>query len=228
MVTWRDADGVERTEELQGRVRKRRAARAATFWPERVLATLHWYAVLCRAGTEFAVEALLEARGFVAIVPMQTEYRHVNRYVRRKHQVSYPVAPRYVLIGFNETQLRGGARNKHGRLVGARAPWHEVFSITMVQSVVGVDGYPMPMLAKETARFVRAHGYHEAPKEQQHMRTGREFRAGDMVEVVEGSLAGMTVRVHAIVGDKARVLLPLFGKAEQEIGLPLANLEIAD
>lgn len=228
MVTWRDADGIERTEDRQGRIRKRRASRAAAYWPERHLALLHWYAVLCRAGTEFAVEAILEATGFVAIVPMHTEYRRVNRYVKRKHGVSYPVAPRYVLVGFNEAQLRGGVRDKKGRLRGGIPPWHMLFRISMVHSVVGVDGAPMEMLSDQTARFIRAHGHREAPAEQRHMRTGREFKAGDMVEVVEGSLAGMTIRVHAIEGDKAKVLLPLFGKAEQEFKLPLANLEIAD
>lgn len=190
------------------------AVRPALLWPTRMLESLNWYAVLARPGTEFAVEALLERRGFVAIVPLHTEYRHVNRYVRRKVKRTYVLAPRYVLVGFGAHQLRNGI-----------PPWNEVFSITMVHAVVGLDGEPWRMRGKAVAAFIRAHGLYEAPEEQQHMRTHREFKVGDTVEVVEGSLAGMRVQVHAIDGAAARVLLPLFGKKEQEFALRLSDLE---
>ena len=232
MAKWRDGEGVEHEDERRpgGGLKRIKAGRAALAWPKRLLAVLHWYAVMARAGTEFAVEAILERRGFVAVVPMHTEWRRANRYARRKHEVSYPVAPRYVLVGFTEAQLRGvhGVTMRDGtvRIVGT-PPWEQVFSITMVQSVVGLGETPWRMKGVETADFVKAHSHQRAPEDYQHMgmRAGREFKAGDMVQVVEGSLAGLTVKVASIDGKAARVLLPLFGKAEQEFPLKVSDLE---
>lgn len=219
MPKWRDKDGVEREDDRPaGAMRRIKAQRPALGWPSRHLAALHWYAVMTRAGTEFAVEALLERRGFVALVPMHTEYRRANRYARRKHEVSYPVAPRYVLVGFEGGQLLQP---------GDVPPWHQVFSITMVTSVVGLGEQPWRMKGGETAAFVKAHGSTKAPEVYSHMgmRAHHEFKAGDTVQVVEGSLAGLTVKVASIEGKAAKVLLPLFGKEEQEFPLDVAHLE---
>ena len=220
-MKWRDRDGVDRADDRKpgAGVRRLAATRAAVFWPARMLAVLHWYAVEARPGTEFAVEAILERRGFVAVVPMQTEYRRANIYVKRKTKRSYVIAPRYVLVGFSAAQLRNG-----------HAPWHQVFSITMVQSVVGLDGKPWRMRGKETAAFVKAHALHDAPIEFEHMgmKAGREFKVGDTVQVMEGSLAGLRAKVASIEGPAAKVLLPLFGKADQEFPLKVSDLEPVD
>lgn len=219
MPKWRDKDGVEREDDRPaGAMRRIKAQRPALGWPSRHLAALHWYAVMTRAGTEFAVEALLERRGFVALVPMHTEYRRANRYARRKHEVSYPVAPRYVLVGFEGGQLLQP---------GDVPPWHQVFSITMVTSVVGLGEQPWRMKGRETAEFVKAHGSTKAPEVYSHMgmRAHHEFKAGDTVQVVEGSLAGLTVKVASIEGKAAKVLLPLFGRVEQEFPLAVTDLE---
>jgi transcription antitermination factor NusG len=83
------------------------------------------------------------------------------------------------------------------------------------------------MKGKETADFVKAHSHQKAPDEYANMgmRAGREFKAGDMVQVMEGSLAGLTVKVSSIEGKAAKVLLPLFGREEQEFPLNVAHLE---
>lgn len=240
MATWRDGDGVEHSDDRRpgGGLKRLSAARAALVWPKRLLAALHWYAIEVRAGTEFAVEAILERRGFVAIVPMHTEYRRANRFVKRKTRRSYVIAPRYVLIGFSEAQLRGGervlmklkGRKPVERLVGAVAPWEQVFSISMVVSVVGLGERAWRMDGDKTAEFVKVNASLEAPIEFEHMgmRAGREFKVGDLVQVVEGSLAGLQARVSAIDGVAAKVLLPLFGKAEQEFPLKVSDLEPVD
>lgn len=232
MPKWRDKDGVERDEEDRpnGALRRIRANRAALFWPKRILAELHWYAVLARSGTEFAVEAILERRGFVAVVPMHTEYRRTNHYAKAKHEVSYPVAPRYVLVGFTTGQLAGvrTVKLKDGReRVFGTPPWHQVFSITMVQAVIGLGETPWRMKGAETADFVKAHSHQKAPDEYANMdmRAGREFKADDVVKVMEGSLTGLTVKVASIEGKVAKVLLPLFGKEDQEFPLNVAHLE---
>lgn len=194
-----------------------KASRAGMERPMRELARLYWYAIMVRAGCEGSVEALLERRGFLAVVPVRTVWRRVNRYVQRKTKVSFAIAPRYVFIGFDARQFERGM-----------PPWGKVFSISMVQSVVGVGETPWRMDGRKVARFLRQYMETEAPDAEQHMRTHREFGEGDMVQVVQGSLTGFTVRVHRIEGAVAKVLVPLFGKAEQELALPLANLEPSD
>lgn len=155
-----------------------RSSRQALQMPVSELRELNWYAVMVRAGQEFAVEALLERRGIVAIVPMITQWRRVNRFVKRKHQVSYPLVARYVLVGFD-----GPPR------------WDRVFDLTMVHSVVGVGEVPWRMQGRMVAKFLLELGEVRAPDEQRHMATHREFAAGDEVEVIGTAYDGHVVRV---------------------------------
>lgn len=183
-----------------------KSSRKALHLPAAQLRALNWYAVMVRAGQEFAVEALLERRGLVAIVPMITQWRRVNRFVKRKHQVQYPLLARYVLVGFE-----GAPR------------WDIVFGLTMVQSVVGVGEVPWRMQGRQVAKFLIELGEVVAPEEQRHMATHHEFAEGDEVEVIGTAYDGHVVRVHRIEGAAARLLLPLFG-TQMEVQVPLANL----
>lgn len=173
------------------------------------LAVLGWHVLQVKAGTEFTVEALLERRGLVAVVPMRSEWRRLNRYVHRKVREEYPLAPRYVFVGFPDR---------------ARPAWGKVFDITMVHAVIGFDGRPWPMSGVLTALFLIRNMDHSVPDAWQYMRKGKEFDVGDVVDIVEGDHVGKRVRVSAIEGDAARVLLPLFGRLK----VPLANLERSD
>ena len=219
MVTWRDKDGVERSDDRRpgGALKRIAATRKGMQRRVRDLAKLHWYAIMVRAGTESAVEALLERRDFLAAVPMRTYFRKVNRHVERKVEVSYPLAARYVFVAFRAEQMERGM-----------PPWGRVFSITMVQSIVGVGEVPWRMDGRRVAEFLVANLNVQPGDGEEHMRTHKEFAVGDMVTVVEGSLAGLTVRVHSISGRDAKVLLPLFGRAEQEFPLRLSDLEPVD
>lgn len=188
-------------------LRGKRTWRTMTFGQ---LAVLGWYALEVKAGTEFVVEALLERRGLVAVVPMRSSWRRLNRYVQRKVRDEHPLAPRYVFVGFED---RG------------RPAWEKVFDITMVRAAIGFDGRPWPLGGVEVALFLIRNMDHSVPDAWQYMRKGKEFDVGDLVDVVAGEHEGKQVRVRAIEGDVARVLLPLFGKRAK---LPLANLERAE
>lgn len=212
MVTWRDKDGVERTEERPG-PRRIKALRDGMRRRTRDLAKLHWYAFMVRAGTERAVEALLERRGLLAVVPMRKRWRKVNRHTVKKHAVSYPLAARYVFVGFEPQQLVRGA-----------PPWAMVFGITMVQSVVGVGEVPWQMDGTKVAKFLKENLDIEAGAGEVHMAAGHEFAEGDIVEVMEGAFVGFSGPVSEIRGEHAILLLKLFGR-ENEIAVPIANLE---
>lgn len=185
-------------------IRSRQSWRQMSFG---ALAVRQWYALEVRAGTEPTVEALLERRGFVAVVPMRSDWRAINRYVKRRHRVEYPIAPRYVFVGF-----------------GGRAEWERVFDISMVYGVVGFDGMAQRLSGIEVALFLQRNMDLRAPDAWQWMRKGREFDVGDEVDVVAGDFAGRRVRVRSIEGDAARVIVPFFGKRV----IPLVNLERAD
>ncbi|MBI4921869.1 MAG: hypothetical protein HY834_08975 [Devosia nanyangense] len=187
-----------------------------------VLGGLNWYAVMVKAGSEFPVARQLEARaGLVAVVPVRREWRRVNRYVKRKHEVRYPLLARYVFVGFGH----GVASSYADEVRGLAQLMRE---LTLLQSVVGMDGLPRRMEALKVARFLNDLGEVVAPVAHRHMPTHGEFAAGDDVQIMSGPFEGQIVRVHAISGPDAHVLLPLFGDAEQNVRVPLANLERAD
>ncbi len=180
-------------------------------------ARFQWYALMVKPGTEFDVEALLNAAHILAVVPVRREWRKVNSYVRRKQQVCYSVLPRYVLVGFGGTD----ASNYEDEV---RAIARIMRELTLVQSVVGMEGMPRRMNALRVAEFLRDLGEIDAPKWQRHMKTGREFEVGDQVEVLSGPFSGQVVRVDEIKGRYASVLLPLFGEAEHSVRVPIAKL----
>ncbi len=187
------------------------------------LAALHWYALMTAPQAEFAVEANLEQRGLVAVVPKVTRYRRVNHYAKQKTEISFPLVARYVFVGFDA-----------GGDAGFVPPWHRVFELTMVKSVVGAEGRPWRMHGGQVATFLRHNGVTQSPEAERHMRSGKEFGEGDMVDIVDGAFRGFTVKVHAIEGAEAKVLLPLFGgqdggtdETAHLVPVPLGYLERA-
>ena len=209
---WRDGDGVERqaVREMKPRSARSSVSVAGAIW----LVGLHWYVVRVKPRTEMSVVADLERRGFVAVLPMLRQWRRASRFAKRKLEVSTPLLPGYVLIGFDPAN--------------GPMPWGLVFELTMVVAVIGEFGIPQRVRGSVVVAFLAEIGELREPAAQQRQRSGEPFGVGDMVRVAEGSLFGFTARVHAIDGEAARILLPLFGKAEQELSLPLANLERAD
>lgn len=204
---------------LMAGVTKIEASRPALSWREDRLAQLHWYGITTRSGAEFVVEAMLERSGLVAIVPAQRVFRRVNRYVRRKHEVIYPLLPRYVLIGFDAKGSPDYA-----------PPWRQkVYDLPIPVLPVGIEpGVPWRMDGLKVAAFLKLNGQIKAADAERYMRTHKEFAEGDLVNIVEGGFAGHSGRVHVISGAVAKVLLPLFGSAGQDVPIPLANLERAE
>lgn len=198
------------------------AKRPGLGWAQDALAALHWYGVTTRPGVEFAVEAMLENSGLVALVPMQRVFRKVNRYTKRKVSVPFPIMARYVIIGFRETELVWSGDTR-----AFEPPWRQrVLDLPIRVQPVGIEAQqPWRMDGRKVAEFLKRNGQITAADIERYMRTHKEFAEGDMVDIVEGPFSGYSGRVHLISGAEAKVLLPLFGSAGQDVPIPLANLE---
>lgn len=220
---WRDGDGVERSED-------RRPARplvASGRWRQMGksrLMGLHWYAVLARGKHEAHVEALLERRGFVAVVPKWRMLRRANRYAQRTIEVLKPVAPGYVLVGFRVQELRHGA-----------PPWHKVFDITMVSSVLGLedDGRAWRLRSEQVVGFlldneVRVEGGPGPPDKHVAVAPVPTVTEGSVVTVTHGPWtghAGPVVRMGD--GETVTLMMRLFGR-EAEVEFSRSWVEATD
>lgn len=198
------------------RLRKRRGKKRVDGMSTADVTNIHWYGLAVRAGSEFPVEAALEARGLVAIAPQYRVWRRVNRYVQRKYLETFPVMPRYVFVGFPPPWP--SATDEAVEL-------HAICrDITLVQGVLGSGARPLRMIGKHVADLLVRCGDMVAPDEQRHMRTHHEFGAGQEAMIIGGPFAGRIVEVAEINGEIATVLLPLFG-AVHEQSIPLAKLD---
>ena len=144
---------------------------------------------------------------------MQQVYRAPNMHVKRKRPMRFPLLPRYLFVGF----------------VGAPV-WDALFGLNLwlghnvISGVIGLAGHPWRMDGAKVARWLRDNGMVRAEDAEQHMRSHKEFRVGDTVEIVEGAFIGQHAKVVDMSGSHARILIPLFG-TEHEASAPLANLE---
>ena len=182
-----------------------------------VLEGLHWYAVVTKAGAEHPVAAQLERTGLVVVVPIQRTERAINKFTRRKQWFEHPLLPRYVFVGFGH----GVASDYDGEV---RTFFAMQRDLTLVQAVVGMEGMPRRMNAQKVAAFIERSGVVvKALSVPADLRPGQ----GDSATITSGPFEGNVVRVHEIRGAEARVLMPLFGNAEHEVSVPLANLSKA-
>lgn len=176
-----------------------------------IIDQLHWYALRTPANKEFIAQEILTQKGLVTYCPTDKRWRRRNRYQKQKELIGYALLPRTVFVGFP-----------------AGIPlWFDLFRLTCISSVVGINGEPRRLDSGGMMNLIGkfANGI-QRPKEEQHMLTGREFKAGDLVRIVDGPFDGMMVPVHEIRGREARVFMELFG-ARHEVGVAVDTLEAA-
>lgn len=206
-VTWRDGEGKVHCEE---RVPIRRVE-ADGRWRglnAEELAQLGWYALVIRGGREAEVEAIIERRGFVAVVPSWREERRVHRRAKAMREVRVPIARGYVLVGFAPGQMLRGL-----------PPWHQLFDISMIAGVVGLDdnGTAWRLSGKQVARFLLDNDT-VRPAATVEVATVGAVGLGDVVSIIHGPFAGFRAPVIAVAPDKVRVLVTLFGhETEMEL-----------
>lgn len=172
---------------------------------------LLWYALLTPPGREFVAQKILRRYGLRTFVPVRREYRRKNKFVRDKVLKEYPIAPRYVFAGFPRgTPL-----------------WFDLFALPNISGVVGLEDDPTRIRSGAMVKFItKTGGGLNAPEAQRFMRTHHEFSVGQMVEVIDGPFKDHKIRVVAIRGAKAALMLELFGQ-EREVEVPMINLQAA-
>lgn len=172
---------------------------------------LHWYALRTPAQKEFIAQEILTQKGLVTYCPTDKRWRRRNRFQKHKELIGYAMLPRTVFVGFEP----------------GIPLWFNIFSLPAISSVVAINGRPMKLDSAGMSNLISnyANGI-QRPKEEKHMQTGKEFKAGDMVRIMEGPFDGMTVPVHEIRGREARVFLELFG-GRHEVSVSTELLEAA-
>lgn len=204
---------------------------------------LNWYALIVPPGKEYVAALLLERRwGCRTYVPTETRWRRRNRYCKSKEEFAFAVAPRYVLAGFS-----GLPR------------WFDVLTSPAITDVIRLNDNPK-RLDRTTAIFDRAGNCRRltdeflarymagtsngrldvaegrvvtdarAAQAERWMRTHKEFKAGDEVEIVSGPFRDRRVTVLEINGHMARLDLELFGGADGggvSVEVPVMDLEAA-
>lgn len=169
---------------------------------------LDWYALLVPPQKEFAAQDILKRLGIVSFCPFESLWRQKSRYTKEKELRHFPVMPRYVFAGFSD-----------------QPSWYDLFQLPIISSVVGLHGKPAPVLGMP--EFIRRfrNGLRR-PDHEKHMRTHREYAAGDLAVIVGSAMAGRVVHVTGIENGHAFFTVEMFG-ADMRLSLPAYKLEAA-
>ena len=166
-----------------------------------------WYALRVAPQAEFVTAHLLRRRGVVAWAPCETKWIKSNKYWRgQKRIVRRPLLPGYIFAKLDGAGL-----------------WSVVFGVAGVLGVVSLCGRPWPLRAEDIARVEATSARQRARESHRLMPTNRAFDIGDEVEVLDGPLEAMRLRVVEITGGEARALV-LFLGLEREIQISVEML----
>lgn len=157
-----------------------------------------WFAVRVAPQKEFAAVAVLTRRGVRACVPYEVKFLRNGKQARNKKKVAeraYPLLVGYVLIDVPcPTWIGAVLRLTH-----------------LVKSVVGFSGVPAILNESQVERMLAQSGQ-QIPNRQS-VNTRRSLAKGDDATLNGHGFAAYPVRVEEIKGDRAMVLLEMFGTA---------------
>lgn len=176
-----------------------------------------WFAFRTEPQKEFIAHAILNRAGFVSYTPIRQEYRFANRFARAKRKKTLKTFP--LMVGYIFVALPPEA-------LGWFCYYHKP---ECVYGVVGFAGAPVEIEHEIILAMAEEHGGIDylAPDYERFMRTYKEFKPGDRVEIVDGALLGHQVVVEEIEGDQARAIIQMLGK-EMQVAIPLMDLEAAE
>ncbi len=173
-----------------------------------------WHVLTTEHSREFRAAAYLTEQGFKVFVPIDRLYRRVNRYAKRKILRDYPLIPGYVFLMASEAPVR----------------WLQVLSSNFVRRVIVVDREPLEVDSSQMTDLLDRWlgGEFVAWSAERHMRSGREFKIGDGVEIVIGLLTGHQAEVVGIDDEEARaqILVEMLG-SNRVVDVRLETLEAA-
>lgn len=169
-----------------------------------------WYALLVPPQREFTAQEILKRHGVMTFVPFESKWRFSSQYTRNKDLKNFPLMPRYVFAGFP---------------VGQEPPWWHIFNLDVVAGVVGLRGRPL-VVHGVGEMIVRFKNGLKRPDAEKHMRSGKEYRAGDEAIILDPRFNERIVVVDEIRDGHAFFKLELFNGIHR-IRLPAGSLEAA-
>lgn len=157
-----------------------------------------WFAAKVAPQKEFACEEILTRRGFRCFVPREGKWKTASRRKKEKRFVEYPMLRSYVFIA------SAGA-----------LPWDELARINVINGFVSVngDGYPTAISDKAMAGLQQISGGYVPNRKS--VNTHQALGPGDTAEVAHGPFFGQLVPVTGLNGEKAKIMVDLFGKPHE-------------
>jgi transcription antitermination factor NusG len=152
-----------------------------------------WYAFRVTPQKEFATVDVLRRRGVNATVPYEVKFLRKTQSRKKAVEKAYPL-----LVGYVLADLPGP---------------HAIYSVMnlsyLVKSVVGFSGVPAVLNECQVTRMLKQSGQQIANR--QSVNTRKSLAKGDDATLNGHGFAAYPVRVEEIRGEKAMVLVEMFG-----------------
>lgn len=156
-----------------------------------------WYAFRVTPQKEFATVDVLKRRGVQATVPYEVKFLRRHGSQKKKLEKAYPLLVGYVLAD----------------LPGPHAIYPVMNLSYLIKSVVGFSGVPAVLNQFQVERMLKQSGQQIANRRS--VNTRKSLAIGDDATLNGHGFAAYPVRVEAIKGEKAMVLIEMFGTARQ-------------
>lgn len=167
-----------------------------------------WYALKTQPQKEFAAARILQRLGFTVFLPIEEKSRRARRVDRKRIVCPYPMMRSYVFCAFE-----------------GHPPWLRIARLNVIIGVVGFDGRPAPISDLAIVKLMAISG--QAIPHRRSVNTHKALKPGDNAEIISGPFIGTIVKVVGLKGRKAKIMMELFGSAEQVTEIRLDQLEAA-
>lgn len=145
-----------------------------------------WLILTVPPSKERAAEVMLSAAGLTIFLPTEMRMRRVSRHANRREPREYPSLPGYVFLGIRDF-----------------IPWNEIRRYRIIQTILGLNGYPICLEEEAMQSMLGAMDEATAPP--------RQIAVGDHCRVLSGPFVGQRVKIEEIKGDRVRIIISAFG-----------------
>lgn len=161
---------------------------------------LRWFILRTLPQREIMSAKILRHMGLIAEVPREPRMRRQTKWDKERKSILYPSMPGYI---FYATEC-----------APREIPWHTVFKLHLIRSVVSINGVPALIDQSAVEHLLQSVWAVEPPAYAKFLRTGKEFDVGDMVFITNGPLRDFELRVQDIQEGEAHFIIPLLGKQQ--------------
>lgn len=154
----------------------------------------------------FVPEFILRKYGFEVFMPVKKRWRIKNHHTKEKQLVRLPLIANWMFVGWPVDKYRQPT---------TAVCWEMMMQLDVVSGVLGTGGKPALIHGRDIQRMMGLHGGgNKAPANiHRYMRRDCEFEVGDDVRVIEGVLAGRTVKILSIDGPQVKAVTKLLGRS---------------